>query len=60
MVTVDLPNRVISVDLTDETIEKRLAEVPVFIPKITKGYLARYSQMVTSASTGAILQNPAC
>ena len=60
MVTVDLPNRVISVDLTDETIEKRLAEVPAFIPKITKGYLARYSQMVTSASTGAILQNPAC
>ncbi len=60
MITVDLPNRVISVDLSDETIEKRLAEVPAFIPKITRGYLARYSQMVTSASTGAVLQNPAC
>ncbi|PWW81374.1 dihydroxy-acid dehydratase [Prosthecochloris marina] len=60
MITIDLPNRMMSVDLSDETIEQRLAEIPAFIPKITKGYLARYSQMVTSASTGAILQNPVC
>jgi dihydroxy-acid dehydratase len=25
-------------------------------PKITKGYLARYAKMVSSASTGAILK----
>ncbi len=60
MITIDLPNRIISVDLSDKTIARRLEEVPVFVPKITKGYLARYSHMVTSASTGAILQNPAC
>ncbi len=60
MITVDLNSRVLSVDLSDETIRKRLAEVPAFIPKIRKGYLARYSHMVTSASTGAILQNPEC
>ena len=60
MITIDLPNRVISVDLSDETIEQRLAEVPAFIPKITRGYLGRYSQMVTSASTGAILRSPVC
>ena len=60
MITIDLPNRMISADLSDETIEKRLAEVPAFIPKITRGYLGRYSQMVTSASTGAILRSPVC
>lgn len=60
MITIDLPNRVLSADLSDETIEKRLAELPAFTPKITRGYLARYSQMVTSANTGAILRNPVC
>lgn len=60
MITIDLPNRVLSADLSDETIEKRLAELPAFSPKITRGYLARYSQMVTSANTGAILRNPVC
>lgn len=60
MITIDLVNRVISVDLSDETIEKRLAAIPAFVPKITKGYLARYSQMVTSASTGAIVRSPVC
>ena len=60
MITIDLNNRILSVDLPEETIQKRLAEVPVFVPKISKGYLARYSHMVTSASTGAILQNPEC
>ncbi len=60
MITIDLHNRVISVDLSDETIEQRLAEIPEFIPKITRGYLGRYSQMVTSASTGAILRSPVC
>jgi len=60
MITVDIPGRIISVDLPGDVLEKRLAEVPAFVPKISRGYLARYSQMVTSASTGAILQNPVC
>jgi len=46
------------VDLTDEAIASRIAALPDFQPKIKKGYLARYSQMVTSASTGAILKTP--
>ncbi len=60
MITVDIPARAISVDLADDIIEERLRELPAFVPKISRGYLARYSQMVTSASTGAILQNPVC
>ncbi len=58
MITIDIPNRLISVELSDGEIEQRLESVPAFVPKIKKGYLARYSQMVTSANTGAILRNP--
>jgi len=59
LVTIDIPNRTISVDLSDEVIEQRQASLPVFEPKVKKGYLARYAHMVTSANTGAILKNPA-
>ena len=37
---------------------RRRAALPAFTPKIGTGYLARYSHLVTSASTGAILQVP--
>ncbi|MDT9546756.1 MAG: dihydroxy-acid dehydratase [Chlorobium sp.] len=57
-IAIDIPGRTISVDLTDEVIASRLASLPDFQPKIKKGYLARYAQMVTSASTGAILKTP--
>ena len=57
MITVDIPNRCISVDLTDDIIAERLTLLKPFVPKITKGYLARYAQLVTSANTGAILKS---
>ena len=57
IITVDIPNRSISVDLTDDIIAERLALLKPFVPKITKGYLARYAQLVTSANTGAILKS---
>lgn len=56
VIAIDIPNRTLHVELSDEEIEKRIAELPTFEPKIKKGYLARYSKMVTSASTGAILK----
>lgn len=58
LITIDIPSRSISVNLTEETINERLAALKPFEPKIKKGYLARYAQMVTSANTGAILKNP--
>ncbi|MEI6758469.1 MAG: dihydroxy-acid dehydratase, partial [Chlorobium sp.] len=58
LITIDIPERSITVNLTDEIIKERLAALKAFVPKIKKGYLARYSQMVTSANTGAILKNP--
>lgn len=58
LITIDIPSRSISVNLSEETINERLAALKPFEPKIKKGYLARYAQMVTSANTGAILKNP--
>jgi len=55
-ITIDIPNHTISVELSDEEINARLNALPPFEPKITKGYLARYAKMVTSANTGAILK----
>ncbi len=56
LITVDISNRILSVDLSEEEIQKRLAKLPAFEPKIKKGYLGRYARMVTSANTGAILK----
>jgi dihydroxy-acid dehydratase len=43
MVSIDIANRVLKVDLTDEEIKQRLEAWKPRKPKITKGYLARYS-----------------
>ena len=40
---------------------KRRAEFVAPEPKVTTGWLARYAQLVTSASTGAIMMaHPEC
>lgn len=57
IINIDLNKRILNVDLTDEEIKKRLAALPPFVPKIKRGYLARYTKMVSSANTGAILKN---
>lgn len=55
IINIDIPNRQLNVELTDEEIEKRLSELPEFELKVKSSYLRRYSAMVTSASKGAIL-----
>ncbi|MGD8780860.1 MAG: dihydroxy-acid dehydratase [Ignavibacteria bacterium] len=55
IISIDIPNKTINVELSDEEIKSRLENLPAFEPKIKKGYLARYLSMVTSASKGAIL-----
>ncbi|MBD3408904.1 MAG: dihydroxy-acid dehydratase [Ignavibacteriales bacterium] len=57
MITVDIPNKKLEVALSDEEIRERLDATPAFEPKITRGWLARYASLVTSANTGAILKN---
>jgi dihydroxy-acid dehydratase len=43
MVSIDIANRLLKVDLTDEEIKRRLETWKPRKPKITKGYLTRYS-----------------
>ncbi|MBN2424094.1 MAG: dihydroxy-acid dehydratase [Calditrichaceae bacterium] len=57
LITIDIPERRISVSLSEQEINQRLAQLKPFEPKIKKGYLARYSKMVTSANTGAIVKS---
>jgi dihydroxy-acid dehydratase len=56
IISIDIPNKILEVELTDEEIAKRLDAIGDFELKIKKGYLARYSKMVTSASKGAVLK----
>ncbi|MGA7721859.1 MAG: dihydroxy-acid dehydratase [Ignavibacteriaceae bacterium] len=58
IISIDIPNNKINVELPEKEIESRLSALPAFKPKISKGYLARYSRMVTSANTGAVLSIP--
>lgn len=55
MITIDLPNRTINVDLTDEVLAERKKNLPPFEPKIKKGWLGRYSKLVTNASKGGVM-----
>ena len=56
IIHVDIPNKTLNVDLTDNEIKTRIKSLDNFTPKITKGYLGRYARMVTSANTGAVLK----
>lgn len=56
IVKIDIPKRRIDVKLSDKEIKERFKRWRPPMPKIRRGYLARYAQMVTSANTGAILK----
>lgn len=56
IISIDIPNKKLNVELSQEEIKMRLELIPAFESKINKGYLARYSQMVTSANTGAVVK----
>ncbi len=54
IVTVDIDNRELSVDLTVEEIDRRIAEYKIPEPLFERGVMAKYSKAVSSASLGAI------
>jgi dihydroxy-acid dehydratase len=54
IISVNIPEYKLNVELTQGEIEARLARLPAFEPKINTGYLKRYSEKVSSASKGAI------
>ncbi len=57
LIEIDIPNRRLHLKLTTEEINLRLARWRPPKPKFTSGWLARYSKLVTSASTGAVLKD---
>jgi dihydroxy-acid dehydratase len=56
IIELDLNNRSIQLEISDEEFEKRRANWKGFEPKVKKGYLARYSKLVTSANTGGVMK----
>lgn len=57
VISIDIPNRKIDIQLDEKEIKSRLKSLKAFKPKIRKGWLARYASMVTSASTGAVMRD---
>ncbi len=55
-IRIDIPKRNIEVLITDEEMKKRLSYWKQPKPKIRHGYLARYAKLVSSASSGAIME----
>ena len=55
-ISIDIPNRKLELEVSDEELAQRRANWVKPEPKIKTGYLARYAKMTTSASKGAIVQ----
>ena len=56
IIEIDIPNRTLNVKLSDEELAKRKAAWKAPAPKVTDGYLVRYSKLVRSASYGAVVE----
>ncbi len=53
---INLYERSLNVDLSQEEIDRRLSALPPFQSKLKRGWLARYVEFVTSANTGAVMK----
>lgn len=53
-ITLDIENRTLSVDLTDEALEARLEDWTEPQPRYPTGVFAKYAALVSSASEGAV------
>jgi dihydroxy-acid dehydratase len=56
-IEIDIPAKKITLKVSDEELARRRQKWQPPEPKIKSGYAYRYSQMVTSASTGAIFKD---
>jgi dihydroxy-acid dehydratase len=54
-IELDVASRRLSVELSEDEIAARLADITPPAPRYTKGVLARYAKYVSSASEGAVL-----
>ncbi len=56
IIEIDIPNNQLNVKLSDRELAERKKAWKAPEPRITKGCLAKYASMATSADTGAILK----
>jgi len=54
-IVIDIPNRKLDINITEELLAKRKEKWTPPKPKIAQGLLARYARCVTSADKGAVL-----
>ena len=55
-IAIDIPEKKITLKISDDEIDRRLADWQAPEPKIRHGYMARYARQVSSASQGAIVR----
>ena len=56
-IIIDIPNRVLELDVSEKELAKRKERWSPLKSKVRKGYLLRYAALVTSADKGAVLKN---
>jgi dihydroxy-acid dehydratase len=54
IIMIDIPNRSIQVELSEEEIQRRRGQWQAPAPKYTSGALAKYARLVSSAARGAV------
>lgn len=55
LISIDIPDKRITLKISNQEIEDRLSKWTAPEPKINSGYMARYARMVSSASKGAVI-----
>lgn len=56
IISIDIPNHKINLEISDEEMEKRRKETHIKPLEEIKGWLGRYRKLVQSANTGAVLK----
>jgi dihydroxy-acid dehydratase len=56
IITIDIPNRRLDVDVSAEQFEERRKRWSPPAPRLNYGWLGRYQKIVTSGSQGAVLK----
>ena len=56
IISIDIPNHAVTLEVSDEELERRRTQLVMPEPKVKTGYLARYASLVTSADKGAVLK----
>ncbi|MFZ5815452.1 MAG: dihydroxy-acid dehydratase [Bacillota bacterium] len=56
LITIDIPGRRLTLEVSPEELERRRSRWVKPGPKVTRGWLGRYARMVTSANTGGVLR----